>query len=111
MPFVIPATGIDPRFALSVPLDGVDFSLAFAWNTRDERWYMDVYDADENPLAVGVPLVVDVPLLQKYATDGMPAGWLIAYDATGRGNEIADQEDLGVRVQLMYLSQAEVEAL
>lgn len=111
MAFILPIDGEFSRFAVDVPLDGEDFTLSFSWNTRDSRWYLAVSDAAGVELATGVPLVIDTPLLQKFADARMPSGWLMVYDTTDQGGEIVEQEDLGSKVQVVYLDEAEVDAL
>ena len=111
MAFTIPVDGEWARYSVGVPLDGEDFTLSFEWNTRAARWFLSVLDAASNELATSVPLVVDVPLLQKYASLDLPAGWLMALDTSELGEEMAEMEDLGTRVQLVYLDAAEVDAL
>lgn len=84
-----------------VDLAGVIYLLTFAWNTRDERWYMDIAQEDGTTLINGIPLVVDFPLLSRFASNLLPAGMLMAVDNTGGGEE-AEDEDLGDRVKLIF---------
>jgi hypothetical protein len=92
-------------------MDGVEYLLDFAWNTRDSRWYVSIKDADGVSLVESCAVVVDYPLFRKYASARLPPGYLMAIDTSGAGEDMTEMEDLGVRVQLVYLSEDEVSAL
>lgn len=89
-------------YSLTAALDGADYRLAIWWNTRDERWYLSVSESDGTLIVAGVPMVVDYPLLDRFAHEDLPTGVLMALDTSGEGAE-AGQEDLGDRVRLIYV--------
>lgn len=88
-------------------LDDVEYLLVLSWNTRDSRWYLEVQSSGGTPIVSGIAIVVDYPLLDRFGYSTLPPGRLIAVDTTD-GGEIAAQEDLGTRVQLVYLTLEEV---
>ena len=94
-------------YAMTVALGENDYRLSFAYNTRDERWYMDIAQADGAALVSGVPCVVDTPLLLRYTNPALPEGYLIATDTTGEGIE-ATKDDFGDRVQLTFIPAADL---
>jgi hypothetical protein len=104
---------IDPTNSwqqIQTTIEGQDYLLELAWNTRDERWYVSLYKADGTCLVASVAMVVDFPLFRKTVGPDIPKGYFMAVDTAGNGAEIAAQEELGVRVQLTYLTEAEVDA-
>ena len=105
---IITADFTQSWLSFTATLDGADYRFEFAWNTRAARWFLSIAAADGTPLVSGVAVVVDYPLLSRYVADGVPPGVLMAVDMSGSGEEIIEQEDLGTRVQLMYLSADEV---
>lgn len=102
---VVPtSTEGDAFYTTRVKMDGVDYNCRFAWNTRMERWFVDVYDSESNPIVMGLVLNVNTPLFRYYKTDDrMPPGEMMALCRT------PDQEDPGLddmgsdqRTQLTY---------
>lgn len=100
----IPVRNDFDRYSLIVALDGTDYRLSFAYNTRDDHWYLSVELTDGTELASGIPIVADTPLLGRWSyKDDIPSGgFLMAVDTTG---ESADpvKDDLGDRLRLMWV--------
>ena len=111
MSFTIP-TLPDPYYTSRVRLDDRDYTLEFYYSTRQERYYLSLYDAEEKPLVAGLKLVCNVPLLRFYHyRDGMPSGELVVTCATQ--NPVPPKlgelgEDL--RCELTYYTRAELNA-
>lgn len=106
---VIAIDGSLPWQDAVVTLDGVDYVIELAWNTRDSRWYLSLKTAAGTELLMGVAVVVDYSLLSRVSwSPDAPPGVLMAIDTTGAHAEISEMEDLGSRVQLTYLSSDEV---
>ena len=97
-----------PNHSLVVSLDDTDYRMTLWWNTRDARWFLSVALADGTALVSGVAVVVDYQLLQRFASVDLPPGMLLAVDTTGNGVEISQQSDLGDRVRLTYIPQADL---
>jgi len=105
----IPVAVDTPFWRQRTSLDGRDFLLDFAWNERSlarqaeapGRWYLSLYSVEEQPLALGMPLVCNVPLLSRRRTAAFPPGEIMVSDPTGR--IIAPGfSDLNTLVQLVY---------
>jgi hypothetical protein len=97
-------------FDLQATLDGVTYTLEFRWNVRLGAWFMNVLDAEGvNPCLLGVRVVVDYPLAQ-HLVDRSPPGYLLALDTGAAEGEGQDPgfDDLGNRVQLWYIPEAEL---
>jgi hypothetical protein len=106
----------DPFYTIRVRLDEADYTLEFYYSTRQERTYLHLYDAEDNPLVLGLKMVPNVRLLRAYKhRAGMPAGELMVVCAS------ADQEppvlgelgllDDGKRCSLVYYPAAELAEL
>ena len=52
-----------------IQIDGNLYFLGFKWNALNEFWVMDIYNADENPLVLGVKIVPDISLLSQYVVE------------------------------------------
>jgi len=85
----------------NVELNGSVFRLEIAWNTRGQRWYLSILTSDGEMIVAGIPLVVDTPLINRFADRRLPYGLLMMVDTTGQGRE-PEQEDLGDRVRLIF---------
>jgi hypothetical protein len=97
-------------FDLQAVLDGVTYTLEFRWNVRMGAWFMNVLDAEGvNPTMLGVRLVVDYALGWQ-RPDRAPPGVFIAIDTGAAEGEGQDPgfDDLGNRVQLWYVPEAEI---
>lgn len=76
-----------------------------------ERWLLDVRDGDGNALVLGVGVVINTSLLSRFAYLGAPSGMLVALPNDDADHADPAFDDLGARVQLFYMSAAEVAAL
>ena len=110
MPVTIPTRTDWPHYALDCPLDGTTYHLDFDWNDRDNGWYLSISTPDGTPLVSGRRLVLNFPLFSRYGNPQLSPGVLIAIDTTNTGQEPGVSE-LGTRVQLVYLTAAEVAEL
>lgn len=89
-----------PYYDFEITLDEIDFTFEFYWNERSGRWYMNIYDIDNNPLFTGICIVADWDLLTGKQVEGMPLGTLITVDTDGQGDP--GLYDLGKRVLITY---------
>lgn len=108
MALQIPTSAELPSYVQRVTLEGREYVLAFDWNEREGRWFLDLLDNEETPLAVGLKVVVGFPLLRRRKTDPrLPPGDFIAIDSSDTGRDPGFGE-LGGRVALCYLEAAEL---
>lgn len=66
-------------------LDGTDYDLSFEWSTREQRWFLTLFDTSGNLLAGPGKLLANWPLFRYVATRaGMPAGrlWCLTFGAS-----------------------------
>jgi hypothetical protein len=108
MAAVFAIDGTLPRFSFEISLEGTQYSLLFDWNTRAARWFITLSAADGTVLLTSVAGVVDFPLFSRFADPRLPPGRLMLLDTSGAGQEMTAQEELGTRVQLVYLTASEV---
>ena len=68
---------IDKTLGISqqvVNLEGIDYQVRFAWNGRDNNWYMDISLSDDTSLAMGVKMIINYDLIGHYVEENMPPG-------------------------------------
>ena len=100
----IPVRSDLDRYSLTVDLEGTEYRLLFAFNSRDDHWYLSVDLTDGTALVSGTAIVADSPLLGRWAwRQELPAdGYLMAVDSSGEAEE-PRKEDLGDRVKLLWV--------
>lgn len=69
-----PAGNTFPWYGLRVSLSGVIYTINLRYNTRMHRWIMDINDASNNPIQVGLPILIDRNVAGQYVTAGLPPG-------------------------------------
>jgi hypothetical protein len=114
MPQIIDTTPDIPFYRQRTTLDGRDYVLTFTWNERNGRWYMDVNDQDDSPIATGVKLVTGWPLLRLYRDERLPPGSLLLLDMEAQeGSNPLDPAlcNLGERFKLTYTPAEELAGL
>lgn len=78
--YAIPTQQGVPFWMQRTTLDGRDYNLRFAWNQREERWYLDIADGDDTAILTGLKLVTNWPLLRAYHADHrVPPGELAVF--------------------------------
>ena len=89
-------------------LDGLSYSLDFAWNGRNKAWFLGILDATGVALVTSRKIVTNRPLLKRFRfVAGLPTGELFASDPTGM-IEYPGYDELGVAVPLLYFEKVEL---
>lgn len=101
------------EYTFQVDLDEVTFGFHFQWNARDNNWFFDILDVNNNPILTSRRVVVSWFLLANFKSLGnLPAGDLYAYDTSGQQLPPGIL-DLGpnARVRFQYYEAADIAAL
>lgn len=88
-------------------LDGVSVRMSLDFNERLQLWSFGVFTPEDEPLLVGKPLRIGVPLLNA-DRPGLPAGLLTLVHESGE--LVAPTRDNLGQFFLHYLTQDEFEA-
>lgn len=107
MAIVVPCRPDLTHYDMSLVLDETTYILEFRWSTREGSWYIDLKEQDETPITMGVKVVPNLPLGARHQDLRRPPGWFVARDTSGKGLP-PGQRDLGDRVQLYYLTKADL---
>lgn len=97
----IPIRSDIPAYNFQINLEGIIYTLGFRYNSRLERWVMDVKDVDEVALVTGVPLLYGIPLLDRYKNPALPPGTFILIDETNAERN-PTRDGLGEDYKLLY---------
>ncbi len=96
LPFLVS----DNNYTLVCPIDDEAIEFDVRWNSRDEAWYLDIYEDDDTVIALNVKLVLGVSLGRKSRHPFFQSHTMIAVDTTGSGTD-PGYDDLGSRVQII----------
>jgi len=81
---------------------GVKYTVHIRYNTRMNRYMMDLNDASDNPILSGIPVLIQRNLTGQYSTLSIPAGTFVATDDTGNENQ-PTQFSFGLNHTLYYI--------
>lgn len=106
MAIEVPFVPGEPEQRISITLDEQQYVLRARWNTRDQAWYLDAWEADDTtPIAYGIKLVLGV-LLGGSVHHPLFAGGLFLADNSGSGVD-PGLLDLGNRCSLLFFTVAD----
>lgn len=109
MPQIIPFVPSEPHYRFSTVVDGIPCIFEVRWNSRDEAWYFDILNTEEQPIASGVKIVLGVHLGRRYSHPLFNNGVFVATDTSGQSRD-ATLDDLGTRVQVRHYTNFEIVA-
>lgn len=70
----IPIRNDLPAYIEQVDLEGRLYFFTFRFNARMDRWIWDIADADQNPIIVGIPVLINQDLLGRFVSNDLPPG-------------------------------------
>lgn len=107
MPQILPFTN-DPAQSFTVALGGAKYLFDARYNDVGGFWTFDITaEPSQVQLVAGVPILIGQDLLAPY---GLGIGGLFATDTVSGGID-AGPEDLGDRVTVAWLSEAELQII
>jgi hypothetical protein len=107
---VIPFTEF-AAYSQEVTLENTAYRFSFIKNFRGGFWTFSLYDADLNPLLVGIKIVPDYELIKQYPGRGLPPGQMYCVDPAGNKKAIEDGDLEAGRFQLVYVPEGEANAV
>ena len=93
-----------------IELTGVIFILNFKWNALNEYWVMNIFDRNDQPILLGVKVVVNWNLTEQFVAVGMPTGDIVCQNVLGAFQQIL-RFDMGDIDELFYYEAGELEAI
>lgn len=90
-----------PRQTFRQTLDGVDYIVGLAYNTRTDSYWLSLSLADGTPVLAGLHIVANWPLLRARRGRLFPAGELFCISDTGSTPAFGE---LGDSARLVYQS-------
>ncbi len=83
----VPARNDLPWYKFKITLSGVIYTLHFRFNTRMQRWMMDINDPSDNPILLGIPCLILRDMIGQYRTLAIPVGTFFCTDDTNQDTQ------------------------
>ena len=83
----IPANKNSAWYKFKISLSDVIYTLRFRYNTRMQRWMLDVADAADNDVLNGLPVLIKRNLLGQFVIEGLPIGTMFISDDTNKDEQ------------------------
>jgi len=100
---IVMPTTITANFSVRVLLGDEVYRLAFHYNERLERWFLSLFDQDDEAIFEGYALLLGIDYLRLVRDERLPEGSLVLDDSTGANAECGF-DDLGQRCNLFYIT-------
>jgi hypothetical protein len=98
-----------PDYDFRTDLGDVEFLIRLRYLERFDTWLLDLCDKDESPIAEGLPVVLNKPLLSQIVDPRRPAGELM-FVSLGSNASSPNFDDFGKTFLLYYLTNEEIAA-
>lgn len=95
----IPLSPDNQQFVIAV--SGVTYLMRINW--RDPCWHLDVFNADETPVVLALPLITGADLLAQYAY--LDLGFVLVVGTDAVGQEKPTKNDLGITSHLYVVTE------
>jgi hypothetical protein len=89
-------------YQFKIILSGATFFLRMRYNTRMQRWILDITDPSNNDILDGMPLLIDRDFLNQYVIPNLPAGKIIVSSSTGSTSNQPSRYSFGSEDVLLY---------
>lgn len=83
----VPARNDLPWYKFKITLSSTIYTLHFRYNTRMQRWMLDVNDPSDNQIISGLPILIQRDVIGQYATFALPPGIIFATDDTNQDTQ------------------------
>ena len=96
-----------PRFTEEVTIEGVLYVLTFNWNSRNKHWSLSISNRNGMLILAGIKIMNSIDVVGRYNRVALPNGIILPIFNNNDGSRRIEDGDLGVNVDLFYISEAE----
>jgi hypothetical protein len=89
------------NYNFRIDLEGSTYNLGLKYNKREDRWYLDIKDEQDNPIVMGIKLVLNTSLTERFKDDRLFPGTLFLLSEADIDTD-PGLEDLGTDIKLLY---------
>jgi len=97
----LPVSSDSANYQFKTDLDGTTYIFKFRFNTRSDKWMMDISTEDGIKLLSGIPLLVEARLINRFVDVRLPQGTLFLINTKDEYVECG-RYDLGNDCLLLY---------
>jgi len=97
----IPARNDLPWYKFKITFEGTVYTLRFIFNTRMNRWILDIADSGDNDIICGLPILIERDIAGQYVIVGLPPGILFSRDNQTRVEQ-PSRYSFGMTHSLLY---------
>lgn len=95
-----------PNDTTSVLVDGLVLKINCMWNSREEAWYVSLYDVGDNPIIVGQKIIQSQNITGRHGLVQFIDGDIYCFNLkTNQARPLF--EDLGTELILAYVTKEE----
>lgn len=95
-----------PNDTTSVLVDGLVLKINTMWNSREEAWYISIYDVGDNPMILGQKMIQSQNITARHGLVDFIDGDLYCFNTkTNQARPLF--EDLGTELTLAYVTKEE----
>jgi hypothetical protein len=91
-----------PWYTFGLVLSQVNYTFEVYYNTRADRWRMNIMDVTGNPVLMGIALLIERDLTTGYRHLSIPPGYFFVMDGT-KGNSQPGLSGFALNHVLYYL--------
>lgn len=99
--YLVPTQQNLPWYRFATTLSNVQYTLRLRFNTRSQRWIMDIADAANTDILTGLPVLLGRDVNGQYVLAALPPGKFFATDDTGQAEQPTLQS-FGLSHSLFY---------
>jgi hypothetical protein len=105
---IIPFVPGIPHQSIEVTLAGTPMVVEARWNAVDAAYYLDFYDADNNPIARSLKVVLGANLVNRSTHELLRGRAVFAVNYSDTYAECGI-DDLGARIQVVFFTEMDMD--
>lgn len=103
---IIPIDNSQVVFKQLMTLNNVVVNFRFYFNSRSQRWKMDMLDQDNSPIILGRTINLGLDLMGRHQDERLPEGFLNTFDLKDLDTE-ANLDNFGADVLMVFDTEEE----
>lgn len=84
---IMPTFTDTPWYKYKIVLSQVLYTLHFRFNSRMDRWIMDISDAINNDILTSIPLLINHNVTGRFSITNLPPGYFFCLDDTNQDTQ------------------------
>lgn len=98
---ILPIDGEDKNYEFKCDFDGVIYTLNVRYNSRMDRWILDIKTVDDEYILMGIPLLIGTDFIARFKDSRLPHGQLFIVNIPDQYTD-AGEDELGTDALVFY---------